>query len=55
MDVTKLDPNAITEEYVAAATSDRRAHAGRSYGWELALATVLAVAFVGWAAWAFLF
>jgi hypothetical protein len=50
-----IDPAVATDEYTEAAERDRLALVGRSYGWELLLATVIAVVFLGWATWAFLF
>ena len=44
-----------SEDYANAVVEERRASAGESHGKELALAVVIAVAFLGWAAWAFIF
>ena len=51
---TKPDPAAMTDQYAEAAVKERRAHVGRSHGWELAIAAAVAVIFLGWAVWAFL-
>lgn len=47
------DPVAMLDDYADAAVKDRRALAGLSRrGWELALATGVAVVFLAWAVWA---
>lgn len=47
--------NLYSDEYAEASVRERRAHVGRSHGLELWVATAVAVVFVGWLIWAFLF
>ena len=49
------DPGVFTNEYAEAAANERRAHSGHSHGWELAIATAVALIFIAWAVWAFVF
>ena len=44
-----------SDEYADAVVKERRAHRGRSHGLELWIATAVAVVFLCWAAWVFLF
>lgn len=47
--------NLYSNEYTEAVTKERRAHVGRSHGLELWIATTVAVVFLAWAAWVFVF
>jgi hypothetical protein len=49
------DPGLFSDEYAEAAVNERRAHVGRSHGLELWIATGVAVVFLAWAAWVFVF
>ena len=47
--------NLYSKEYTEAVVKERRAHTGRSHGLELWIATAVAVVFLVWAAWVFVF
>ena len=51
--MSNWEPNRVTDDYATAAVNERRAHRGRSHGWELAIAAAVAVIFLVWAVWAF--